>query len=90
MNQVFDVREFEMNSGDDMALHSVSHSNTDGLVNIVVRGTSDFRLILNVNMKDVSDTSWIEYRPSMTVQSISPDFVYGDHSLYLSIKTSNQ
>ena len=56
-----------MNSGDDMALHSVSHSNTDGLVNIVVKGTSDFRLMLNVNMKDVSDTSWIEYRPSMTV-----------------------
>ena len=66
-NEEFDIREFALNSGDDMALESVSHSTTDGLVNIVVRGTSDFRLMLNVNMMDVLDTSWIEYRPSMIV-----------------------
>ena len=65
-NEEFDIREFALNSGDDMTLQSVSHSTTDGLINIVVKSSSDFRIMVNVNMKDVTDTTWTEYRPSMT------------------------
>ena len=77
-NRSFDVREFAHNSGDDLVLHAVSHSFTDGLVNIVAKSSSDFRIMINVNMKDVADTAWTEYKPLMTAQRSVPDFIYGD------------
>ena len=65
-NRSFDIRVFAHNSGDDLILQSISSSFINGLVNIVVKSSTDFRIMINVNMIDVSDTAWTEYKPLMT------------------------
>lgn len=73
-----------------MVLQSVAHGNANNLVHIVVRcSPSDFRILKNVNMASASDSSWSEFKPSMTAQTSVSGFIYADQSLYLSIKTNS-
>ena len=84
----FDIREFNLNSGaSDLILQSVSRSSF--YYHFVVKSSGDdFRIIKMINLGDTTDTAWTEYKPLMITQTSVSGFVYGDHSLYLSIKAN--
>lgn len=66
-------------SGDDLILQHVVSSGSDDLVNIVVKtSTNEFRILTNVNMAQVTDSSWSEFRPMITAQTTVTGFNYAD------------